>query len=60
VVRRAPGRTRYRGLETLAAALTARRALLHDGFVKRWQEAKDGGLRKRLDAALDEADPRSG
>jgi hypothetical protein len=54
VVRRAPGRTRYRGLETLAAALTARRALLHDSFVKRWQEAKDGGLRKRLEAALDE------
>jgi hypothetical protein len=52
VVRRAPGRTRYRGLETLAAALTARRALLHDSFVKRWQEAKDGGLRKRLEAAL--------
>ncbi len=55
-VRRAPGRTRYRGLETLAAALTARRALLHDSFVKHWQAAKESGLRARLDAALDEAD----
>ena len=56
-VRLAPGRTRYRGLDTLAAALTARRALLHDAFVKRWQEAKDEDLRGRLDAALDAADP---
>jgi CHAD domain-containing protein len=57
-LRRTPGRTRYRGLETLAAALVARRALLHDTFVKHWQEVKDGGLRPRLEAALDEADPR--
>jgi CHAD domain-containing protein len=59
-VRLAPGRTRYRGLETLAAALTARRALLHDAFVKRWQQAKDDELRPRLDAALDAVDPRRG
>jgi hypothetical protein len=57
-LRRAPGRTRYRGLETLAAALTARRALLHDTFVKLWQAVKDDGLRPRLEQALDEADPR--
>jgi hypothetical protein len=57
-VRQAPGRTRYRGLETLAAALTARRALLHDAFVKHWQQVKDDGLRARLEAELDEADPR--
>ena len=56
-VRQAPGRTRYRGLETLAAALTARRALLHDAFVKHWQQVKDDGLRARLEAELDEADP---
>ncbi len=43
-VRLAPGRTRYRGLETLAAALTARRALLHDSFVKQWQAVIDDGL----------------
>jgi CHAD domain-containing protein len=52
-VRLAPGRHRYRGLETLAAALTARRALLHDAFVKRWQQAKDEDLRGRLEAVLD-------
>jgi CHAD domain-containing protein len=56
VLARAPGRTRYRGLETLAAALAARRALLHDTFVKHWQEVKGGGLRRRLEAVLDEAD----
>jgi len=38
------------------APLTARPALLHDSFVKHWQQAKDGDLRRRLDAALDEAD----
>jgi CHAD domain len=53
-VRRAPGRARYRGLETLAAALAARRALLHDTFVKEWQDVK--GLRRRLETALDEVD----
>jgi hypothetical protein len=57
-VRQAPGRTRYRGLETLAAALTARRALLHDAFVKHWQEVKERDLRARLELQLDEADPR--
>ena len=51
-VKLAPGRTRYRGLETLAAALTARRALLHDAFVKSWQESRD--FRGRLEAVLDE------
>jgi hypothetical protein len=54
-VKLAPGRTRYRGLETLAAALTARRALLHDAFVKSWQESRD--FRGRLEAVLDEVDP---
>jgi CHAD domain-containing protein len=56
-IRLAPGRTRYRGLETLAAALTARRALLHDAFVKRWQTVKDDELYARLAATLDEIDP---
>jgi CHAD domain-containing protein len=56
-VRLAPGRTRYRGLQTLASALNARRALLHDAFVKRWQQVKDDDLRGRLDAVLDDADP---
>ena len=57
-LKRVPGRTRYRGLETLAAALVARRALLHDTFVKHWQQVRDDALRRRLEEALDEADPR--
>ena len=55
-MRLAPGRTRYRGLETLAAALTARRALLHDAFVKQWQQVKTRAC-ERLEAELDKADP---
>ncbi|HEY1480071.1 MAG TPA: CHAD domain-containing protein [Gaiellales bacterium] len=47
-IRRAPGRARYRGLETLAAALTARRSLLHARFVAEWSEIMAGGLRERL------------
>ena len=54
-LRRAPGRTRYRGLETLAAALVARRALLHDAFVKRWEQVEEDGLRTRLEAVLKKA-----
>jgi hypothetical protein len=52
-VRRAPGRARYRGLETLAAALTARRALLYSRFVQEWSTVVDDRLRKRLDRTLD-------
>jgi CHAD domain-containing protein len=52
-VRRAPARSRYRGLETLAAALTARRALLHDTFAKHWSKVVEDGLRERLEHALD-------
>jgi hypothetical protein len=55
-LRRAPGRTRYRGLETLAAALTARRALLYDDFLARWRQGKDDRLRPRLEEALKRAD----
>ena len=46
-LRRAPARARYRGLETLAAALVARRALLYDRFIREWD-----GLRPRLDRLL--------
>ncbi len=49
-VRLAPARARYRGLETLAAALTARRALLHDRFVKEWLHVVEGGLMQRFGA----------
>jgi hypothetical protein len=57
-VRRAPGRARYRGLETLAAALTARRALLYNRFMQEWSTVVDDRLRKRLDRALDAVSPR--
>jgi hypothetical protein len=46
--RRAPGRTRYRGLDTLIAALEARRALLHVRFVREWDALVADGLRERL------------
>jgi hypothetical protein len=57
-VRRAPGRTRYRGLETLAAALTARRGLLYDDFLVRWRQGQDDRLRHRLEDVLDGIDRR--
>jgi hypothetical protein len=50
-------RSRYRGLATLAAALTARRALLHDAFAKEWSAVIESGLRGRLEQALDRIDP---
>lgn len=53
-VRLAPARARYRGLETLAAALTARRALLHDRFVEEWLHVLEGDLRARLERRLRE------
>ncbi len=56
-LRRAPGRTRYRGLETLAAALTARRALLLRRLSwHRWRQGKDDRLRPRLEEALKQVD----
>jgi CHAD domain-containing protein len=57
-VRRAPARARYRGLETLAAALTARRSLLYDRFLTEWSGVVDDGLRKRLDRTLDDVSAR--
>jgi hypothetical protein len=58
VVRRAPGRARYRGLETLAAALTARRALLYNRFMQEWSTVVDDRLRKRLERTLDAVSPK--
>jgi CHAD domain-containing protein len=51
-VRLAPGRARYRGLETLAAALVARRSILHTRFIAEWSEIADGDLRERFEARL--------
>jgi CHAD domain-containing protein len=57
-VRRAPARARYRGLETLAAALTARRSLLYDRFLGEWSHVIDDDLRRRLDRTLDDVSAR--
>jgi CHAD domain-containing protein len=51
-VRRAPARARYRGLETLAAALVARRALRYEAFSEEWRAVVRDDLRGRLDATL--------
>src|SRR5262249_53598408 len=55
VARRAPGRTRYRGLDTLIAALEARRALLHVRFVREWDAVVADGLRERLEERIAKA-----
>jgi CHAD domain-containing protein len=47
-VRALPNRLRYRGLETLAAYFSARRALLHGRFVRKWQRLERAGFRERL------------
>ena len=54
-VRLAPGRARYRGLETLAAALVARRSLLHARFVGEWREIVQSDLRTRFEKQLAKA-----
>jgi CHAD domain-containing protein len=51
-VHQAPNAARYRGLEVLAAATTARRALLYERFLERWDELREEGWRQRLEAAL--------
>jgi len=51
---RAPGRTAYRGLVTLAVWLQARRELLFARFDERWSELERKGFRARLQYALDE------
>ena len=43
---------RYRGLETLAAFLEARRRVLHREFVRRWTELDASGFRPRLEERL--------
>ena len=45
---------RYRGLETLAAYLEARRRVLHREFVRRWSELEEDGFRERLERALED------
>jgi len=56
LVRDAPNRTRYRGLELLAVHARARRDLLHGRFVERWHELEERGFRDELEQALQAPD----
>jgi CHAD domain-containing protein len=51
---RAPSRASYRGLETLAVYLRARRELLFDRFVELWQQQESAGTWNELKRAVDE------
>jgi CHAD domain len=46
--------TAWRGLETLAVFLAARRALLFERFVERWKKLEREGFRARLEYAIGE------
>jgi hypothetical protein len=60
LVLRAPNRSAYRGLETLVVALTARRDLLFDRFLERWDKLERQGFRARLEFAVGErAEPET-
>ena len=48
IARRAPNRSRYRGLETLGAYLAARRAVLFDRFVGEWAGLEERGFATEL------------
>ncbi|HSI81829.1 MAG TPA: CHAD domain-containing protein [Solirubrobacterales bacterium] len=50
---RAPRRTAYRGLETLAVYLAARRRVLFERFVGFWAEQESAGTWERLERAAD-------
>jgi CHAD domain-containing protein len=54
LVARAPHRTSYRGLETLAVYLRARRELLFDRFCELWEGLERRGTWQRLDRAARE------
>jgi hypothetical protein len=57
LVRAAPNRSRYRGLELLMVHARARRDLLHARFTEHWRSLEDGGFRDELERALQPADP---
>jgi len=46
--REAPNRARYRGLESLGTYLTARRAVLFESFVRRWEKLESTGFAAEL------------
>lgn len=60
LVKDAPNRARYRGLELLSVHARARRDLLHGRFVERWHELEERGFRDELERALQPADPETG
>ena len=59
LVRQAPHADEMRGLATLAAALEARRRLLYQTFLDRWDTLLAEEFRDRLEAAMAEADAAS-
>jgi CHAD domain-containing protein len=50
--RSAPNRSRYRGLESLAAYLIARREVLYAAFLDEWSSLERNGFRARLERTL--------
>jgi len=56
LVKAAPNRTRYRGLELLMVHARARRDLLHGRFVEHWHELEERGFRDELEQALQPPD----
>jgi hypothetical protein len=61
LVKDAPNRSRYRGLELLSVHARARRVLLHGRFVELWHELEERGFREELEQALiPPDDPREG
>ena len=50
-VRALPHRLEYRGLEALAAYFSARRHVLHERFVAKWERLERAGFRDRLTKA---------
>ena len=55
--REAPNRARYRGLESLGTYLTARRAVLFDRFVQRWEKLESTGFAADLLDGLSPPEP---
>jgi len=58
--RSAPNRARYRGLETLAVYLSARRTVLFDRFLREWEALEAGGFAARLTEGISPAPAESG
>jgi hypothetical protein len=52
LVGQAPHRAAYRGLQTLDVSLQARRALLFERFLDRWDKLEGKGFRERLQEAI--------